>query len=46
MSSVEAIPQTADYVRILPELVLSLFGIVVMMLEPLIDERRNQQALG
>ena len=46
MSSVEAIPQTADYVRILPELVLSLFGILVMMLEPLIDERRNQQALG
>jgi NADH-quinone oxidoreductase subunit N len=38
--------QTADYVRILPELVLSVFGIVVMLLEPLFDERRTQRTLG
>ena len=40
------LPQTADYVRILPELVLSIFGIVVMLLEPLFDERRSQRTLG
>ncbi len=42
----QAVPQAADYVRILPELVLCVFGIAVMMLEPLIDERRNQGLLG
>ena len=40
------LPQTAGYVRILPELVLSIFGIVVMLLEPLFDERRSQRTLG
>src|SRR5437899_10171902 len=40
------IPQTADYIRILPELVLSIFGIIVMVLEPLFDERRSQRTLG
>ncbi len=40
------VPHWPDYVRILPELVLSIFGIGVMVAEPLIDERRNQQALG
>jgi NADH-quinone oxidoreductase subunit N len=43
---VQAMPQAADYIRILPELLLSLAGIAVMMIEPLIDERRNQQILG
>jgi NADH-quinone oxidoreductase subunit N len=43
---VPSVPQSADYVRILPELVLSIFGMVVMIMEPLIDERRNQQVLG
>src|SRR4051794_23246839 len=42
----QAMPQGADYIRILPELLLSIFGIAVMMAEPLIDERRNQQLLG
>lgn len=41
-----AIPQSADYLRILPELVLSVFGIVVMVLEPLLDQRRGQRILG
>src|SRR5438552_7704871 len=41
-----ATPQAVEYVRILPELVLSIFGMVVMVVDPLIDERRNQQTLG
>jgi NADH-quinone oxidoreductase subunit N len=42
----QAIPTGADYVRILPEIVLSIFGMIVMVMEPMIDERRNQQVLG
>jgi NADH-quinone oxidoreductase subunit N len=42
----QAIPQAADYVRILPELVLSAFGIVVMLLDPLVDEEKSQKLLG
>ena len=40
------IPQGVDYVRILPELILSAFGIVVMVLDPLVDEERSQKLLG
>ncbi len=40
------IPQGVDYVRILPELVLSVFGIVVMVLDPLVDEEKSQKLLG
>jgi NADH-quinone oxidoreductase subunit N len=40
------LPQSADYVRILPEIVLSVFGMIVMMLEPLIDEEKNPKILG
>jgi len=39
-------PPAADYMRILPELVLSLFGIIVMFVDPLLDEERNQKPLG
>jgi len=42
----QTIPQTADYVRILPELILSIFGIVVMVLDPLVDEETSQKLLG
>jgi len=42
----QAIPQTEDYIRILPVLVLSLFGIVVMVLDPLVDEEKSQKTLG
>jgi NADH-quinone oxidoreductase subunit N len=41
-----ATPQAVEYVRILPELVLAIFGMVVMVVDPLIDERRNQRTLG
>jgi NADH-quinone oxidoreductase subunit N len=39
-------PQAVEYLRILPEIVLSLFGIVIMLLDPLLDERRSQRTLG
>jgi NADH-quinone oxidoreductase subunit N len=42
----QSIPQTDDYIRILPELVLSFFGIVIMLLEPLLDEETGQKLLG
>ncbi|MGA9980202.1 MAG: NADH-quinone oxidoreductase subunit N [Candidatus Sulfotelmatobacter sp.] len=42
----QAIPKTEDYIRILPELVLSAFGIVIMLLEPLLDEEKSQKLLG
>jgi NADH-quinone oxidoreductase subunit N len=45
-AQMQAIPQAADYVRILPELILSIFGIVIMMLEPLVDEEKSQKTLG
>jgi NADH-quinone oxidoreductase subunit N len=42
----EKLPQSADYVRILPEIVLSVFGMIVMVLEPLLDEETGQKVLG
>lgn len=46
MPLASSLPQGADYVRILPEIVLSLFGIVVMLLDPLLDEESSQKVLG
>jgi NADH-quinone oxidoreductase subunit N len=42
----QILPQSADYLRILPEIVLSIFGIIVMVLEPLLDEEKSQKLLG
>jgi len=42
----QVIPQAADYVRILLEIVLAVFGMIVMVLDPLMDERRSQRTLG
>jgi len=42
----QTLPQSVDYVRILPEIVLCAFGMVVMLLEPLLDERKSQKLLG
>ena len=39
-------PQLADYMRILPELVLSIFGMLVMVVDPLLDEENSHQSLG
>ena len=38
--------QTVDYIRILPELVLSVFGIAVMMLDPLLKPSTSRKGLG
>jgi NADH-quinone oxidoreductase subunit N len=42
----QTLPQSADYIRILPEIVLSVFGMIVMLLEPLLDEEAGQKILG
>jgi NADH-quinone oxidoreductase subunit N len=42
----QTLPQSADYVRILPEIVLCAFGMVVMLLEPLLDEGKSQKLSG
>src|SRR5450755_4720325 len=42
----QTIPRGIDYIRILPELILSAFGIVIMVLEPLVDEEKSQKTLG
>ncbi len=35
-----------DYIRILPELVLSIFGIIIMLVDPLIPEQNPKKPLG
>jgi len=42
----QVITQGVDYIRILPELILSAFGILVMMLDPFVDEEQSQKTLG
>jgi NADH-quinone oxidoreductase subunit N len=42
----QALPLSADYVRVLPEIVLSIFGCLVMLLEPMLDEETGQKLLG
>jgi NADH-quinone oxidoreductase subunit N len=42
----QVIPQAADYIRLLPEIVLSIFGMIIMLLDPLMDERSSQRTLG
>lgn len=39
-------PPLADYIRILPELVLSVFGLLVMVVDPLLDPEGSHQSLG
>ncbi len=46
LAQLQPIPQGADYIRILPELILSAFGILVMLLDPLVDEEKSQKTLG
>lgn len=46
LETTPSLPGTADYVRILPEIVLSVFGMIVMFVDPLLDERRSQRTLG
>ena len=36
----------ADYIRILPELVLTVFGMLVMLIDPLLPEHNDRKGLG
>jgi NADH-quinone oxidoreductase subunit N len=40
------LPVGADYLRILPELVLTVFGVAIMLLDPLLHEDENRKTLG
>lgn len=40
------IPSATEYLRILPELVLSVFGILVMLIEPLLAPDNDRKGLG
>src|SRR5437588_7765261 len=42
----QTLPLGVDYIRFLPEIVLSIFGMIVMVLDPLVDEQRSQKHLG
>lgn len=42
----QTIPTGMEYVRILPELVLSVFGIAIMLLDPVLEEETSQKTLG
>ncbi len=46
LQTMQTLPGAVDYIRILPEVVLSLFGMLVMFLDPILDERRSQRTLG
>jgi NADH-quinone oxidoreductase subunit N len=46
MNSMQMIPAGSDYIRILPEIVLTIFGMLIMLLDPLVDEERSQKLLG
>jgi NADH-quinone oxidoreductase subunit N len=35
-----------DYIRILPELVLSVFGVIVMLADPLLDAGKSRKGIG
>jgi NADH-quinone oxidoreductase subunit N len=39
-------PQVADYLRILPEIILSIFGMLIMVLDPLLEDRSRAKILG
>jgi NADH-quinone oxidoreductase subunit N len=42
----QTVPQGVEYIRILPEIVLSVFGMAIMLIDPLVDERASQKLLG
>jgi NADH-quinone oxidoreductase subunit N len=37
---------SSDYIRLLPELVLIVFGVVVMLVEPMVDQNSDRKSLG
>ena len=46
MNSAAMLPQAADYMRLLPEIVLTIFGMIVMVLDAAAEERRIEKTLG
>jgi NADH-quinone oxidoreductase subunit N len=46
VNPMQIIPHAADYLKILPELVLSVFGMILMLLDPLLDDRRSRSVSG
>jgi NADH-quinone oxidoreductase subunit N len=40
------LPQAADYMRLLPEIVLTVFGMIVMVLDAAAEERRIEKTMG
>ena len=46
MASIVETPGSGDYIGILPEIILSIFGMLIMALDPVMDERRSQRTLG
>jgi len=42
----QLIPQGVEYIRILPELVLTIFGMLIMLLDPLVDEQPSAGAVA
>lgn len=50
-AAAQSLPQFADYIRILPEIMLSIFGMLIMLLDPVMDAgpkhaRRSDRILG
>src|SRR5712691_171056 len=43
--AMQTLPGGVDYIRFLPEIVLSIFGMIVMVLDPLVDDKRSQKLL-
>jgi NADH-quinone oxidoreductase subunit N len=37
---------SSDYIRLLPELVLIVFGVIVMLVEPMVDQNSDRKSLG
>ena len=46
LASIIETPGSGDYIGILPEIILSIFGMLIMALDPVMDERRSQRTLG
>lgn len=43
MNSAAMLPQTADYMRLLPEIVLAVFGMIVMVLDAAAEGKKNDR---
>jgi NADH-quinone oxidoreductase subunit N len=46
VNGLNLVPQGADYIRILPEIILAVFGMAIMLVDPLLDEQRGPRILG